>query len=45
MTAAAFDQDRSFMLNEITGDDLVFQVISRTGRTVDRGTIHRESKP
>jgi len=42
MTAAGFDQDRSFMLNEIAGDDLFFQVVSRTGQTVDRGVIHRE---
>jgi len=42
ITAAGFDQDRSFMLNEIAGDDLFFQVVSRTGRTVDRGVIHRE---
>ena len=42
ITAAAFDQDRSFMLNEIAGDDLFFQVVSRTGQTVDRGVIHRE---
>jgi 3',5'-cyclic AMP phosphodiesterase CpdA len=44
-TAAGFDQDCSFMLNEITGDDLFFQAISRTGQTVDRGVIHREAKP
>ena len=44
-TAAGFDQDQSFMLNEIAGDDLQFQVISRTGQTVDRGTIHRQSNP
>jgi hypothetical protein len=44
-TAAGFDQDQSFMLNEIAGDDLYFQVISRTGQTVDRGTIHREARP
>ena len=42
-TAAGFDQDRSFMLNEIAGDDLFFQVISRTGATVDVGVIHRKS--
>jgi 3',5'-cyclic AMP phosphodiesterase CpdA len=41
ITAAGFDQDRSFMLNEIAGDDLYFQVVSRTGRTVDGGVIHR----
>ena len=43
-TAARYDRDQSFMLNEIVGDDLYFQVISRTGVTVDRGTIHREEK-
>jgi hypothetical protein len=45
MTAAGFDQDRSFMLNEISGDSLFFQVISRTGQTVDQGVIHREATP
>jgi hypothetical protein len=44
LTAAGFDEERSFMLNEIAGDDL-FQVISRTGGTVDQGVIHREGKP
>jgi predicted MPP superfamily phosphohydrolase len=41
LTAAAFDQDRSFMLVEIDGRDLLFQVISRTGETVDSGAIKR----
>ena len=45
MTAAGFDQDQSFMLNEIDGDDLYFQVISRAGKTVDSGSIHRQAKP
>ena len=45
MTAAGYDQDQSFMLNEIDGDDLFFQVISRTGKTVDSGTIHRQPPP
>jgi 3',5'-cyclic AMP phosphodiesterase CpdA len=45
MTAAGFDQDRSFMLNEIAGDGLFFQVVSRTGQTVDQGVIRREDKP
>jgi 3',5'-cyclic AMP phosphodiesterase CpdA len=44
MTAAAFDQDQSFMLVEIGGDDLSFAVISRTGATVDSGVIHRAPK-
>jgi 3',5'-cyclic AMP phosphodiesterase CpdA len=42
MTAAYFDQDQSFMLVEISGDELFFQAISRTGATVDSGTIHRQ---
>lgn len=41
LTAAGFDRDRSFMLNEIDGDELHFQVVSRAGQTVDAGVIHR----
>ena len=44
-TAAGFDQDRSFMLNEIDGDSLYFQTVSRTGETVDQGVIRRKAKP
>jgi Calcineurin-like phosphoesterase len=43
-TAAYFDQDQSFMLVEIAGADLFFQVISRSGQTADSGVIHREAK-
>ena len=42
MTAVAFDQDVSFMLVEIDGNQLSFQTISRTGTTVDSGTIQRQ---
>src|SRR5262249_59556531 len=45
LTAAGYDQDCSFMLNEIAGDDLFFQVVSRTGQTVDSGVIHRGAEP
>jgi hypothetical protein len=45
LTAAGFDQDQSFMLNEIAGDDLHFQVITRVGKTIDSGSIHRQAKP
>jgi predicted phosphodiesterase len=41
-TAAYFDQDQSFMLMEIAGDDMYFETISRTGKTVDSGTIKRQ---
>jgi predicted MPP superfamily phosphohydrolase len=40
-TAAYFDQDQSFMLVEISGTDMFFTAISRTGRIVDSGAIHR----
>jgi predicted MPP superfamily phosphohydrolase len=45
LTAAGFDRDRTFMLNELDGDDLYFQVVSRTGQTVDQGVIHRGRQP
>ena len=41
LTAAGYDQDRSFLLVEISDDDLYFQAVSRTGETVDSGTFHR----
>lgn len=40
-TAASFDQDQTFMLVEIAGDQMYFQTISRSGRTVDSGVIAR----
>jgi predicted MPP superfamily phosphohydrolase len=39
-TAAYFDQDQSFVVVEIDGDDLYFEAISRTGMIVDSGVIH-----
>jgi len=45
MTAAAFDQDRSFMVVEIGADTMTFQAISRTGVIVDSGTIRRPVRP
>lgn len=42
-TAAAFDQDQTFMLVEIAGDQMTFQTQSRTGQIVDAGTIMRRS--
>jgi len=41
LTAVGYDQDRSFMLIEVSGDQLNFQTISRTGKTVDSGVIKR----
>ena len=43
MTAAYFDQDQSFMLVEVSGDDLFFEAVSRTGAMVDSGVVHRHT--
>jgi len=43
-TAASFDQDQSFMLIEVTGTEMFFQAISRTGRTVDSSVIQRHTR-
>jgi 3',5'-cyclic AMP phosphodiesterase CpdA len=43
-TAAYFDQDQSFMLAEVSGSDLYYEAISRTGKTVDSGVIHRAAR-
>jgi predicted MPP superfamily phosphohydrolase len=45
LTAAGNDQEQSFMLNEVAGDQLFFQVITRTGKTIDAGVIARQPKP
>jgi 3',5'-cyclic AMP phosphodiesterase CpdA len=42
ITAKAFDTDNSFALMEIDGDVLHFQAISRTGKTIDMGTVTRK---
>ena len=42
LTAAGFDTDTHFMLIEISGDTLYFQVISRTGQTVDQGAVRAQ---
>jgi predicted MPP superfamily phosphohydrolase len=44
LTAKGFDRDNTFMLAEIVGDDMFYQVVSRTGATVDSGTIKRAEK-
>jgi hypothetical protein len=41
-TAAAFAQDRAFMIIEVAGDELSFRAISRTGRVIDAGVIVRQ---
>ena len=45
LTAAGYDQDLSFILMEIEGDHLHFQVIARSGATVDSGVLDRPADP
>jgi 3',5'-cyclic AMP phosphodiesterase CpdA len=45
LTARGFDDDYSFMLMEISRNDLYFQAISRAGVTVDAGVISRPPPP
>lgn len=42
LTDKAFDRDMSFMLAEVVDDQLYFQVISRTGATVDAGVLAKQ---
>ncbi len=41
LTAKGWDQGYAYMLMEIVGDDLFFQTLTETGRTIDTGSIHR----
>ncbi len=45
LLARGFDTDFHFVLMEISGDTLYFQAISRTGETVDAGSITRTAHP
>ncbi|HKO95761.1 MAG TPA: metallophosphoesterase [Pyrinomonadaceae bacterium] len=44
LTEKYFDKDMSFMLAEIVNNQLFFQVISRTGETVDSGILVSRKK-
>jgi hypothetical protein len=43
LTAKGYDDDNSFMLVEIAGDQLHFQTITRAGQTIDSGVINRQN--
>lgn len=44
LTAKFYDRDMSFMLAEIVDDQFYFQVLSRTGETVDSGVLVNQKK-
>jgi len=44
LTAKGFDSGYTFMIVEIVGDDMYYQAITDTGKTIDSGTVHRVGK-
>ena len=44
LTEKAYDSDMSFMLVEVDDQQMHFQVISRTGETVDSGVVMNQRK-
>jgi hypothetical protein len=42
--ARSFDTDYHFMLIEIDRESLHFQAISRTGETIDAGTLYKDAR-
>jgi predicted phosphodiesterase len=44
LTAKGFDSAYTFMIVEIVGDDMYYQTMTDTGKTVDSGRVHRVGK-
>jgi predicted phosphodiesterase len=44
LTAKGFDAGYTFMIVEIVGDDMYYQALTDTGKTVDSGMVHRVGK-
>ena len=44
LTAKGFDAGYTYMIVEIVGDDMYYQALTDTGKTVDSGTVHRVGK-
>ena len=43
-TAASYDRDQTFMAVEVSGNQMSFRTITRTGATVDAGEINRQTR-
>jgi hypothetical protein len=43
LTEKAFDQDLNFMMVEIVDDQMHFQVVTRTGKTIDSGVLTKSA--
>ena len=44
LTAKGFDTGYTFMIVEIAGDDMYYQAMTDTGKTIDSGSVHRVGK-
>jgi hypothetical protein len=44
LTEKGWDQGYGFMLMEISGDDLYFEMLSDAGQLIDSGVVHRTGK-
>jgi 3',5'-cyclic AMP phosphodiesterase CpdA len=44
LTAKGFDTGYTFMIVEIVGDDMYYQALTDSGKTVDSGMVHRVGK-
>jgi len=44
ITAKGFDTDETFMVAEVSGDEMSFQTISRTGKVIDSGKFRRAER-
>lgn len=45
LTEVGFDRDQTFMMVEVDDDELYFQTIARSGKTIDSGTLRQEKDP
>jgi predicted phosphodiesterase len=45
LTEVGNDRDQSFMIVEVDDNELHFQAITRTGKTIDSGTLTQQEKP
>jgi predicted phosphodiesterase len=45
LTEVGNDREQTFMLVEVDDDELHFQTISRTAKTIDAGTLRQQDKP
>ena len=45
LTEVGNDREQAFMIVEVDDNELYFQAITRTGKTIDSGTLKQQEKP